>query len=144
MDLPSDIGVRVGLLGGTFDPVHNGHLALAACARERCRLDAVVFIPAANPPHKEQRSITDLRHRCRMLELACGIGSGYYVSSLEAERRGPSYTVDTLRTLKDYYPSGNRTVFHYRLRFLCRSADLEGAGAAFGFCQSGGGQSRFA
>ncbi|MEJ2690301.1 MAG: nicotinate (nicotinamide) nucleotide adenylyltransferase, partial [Deltaproteobacteria bacterium] len=111
MDLPRDIGSRVGLLGGTFDPVHNGHLAIAAHAREQCRLDAVVFIPAANPPHKEQRAITAWHHRLRMLNLACGIGSGYYVTLLEAERRGPSYTVDTLRTLKDYFPSETELFF---------------------------------
>jgi nicotinate-nucleotide adenylyltransferase len=111
MDLPANIGARVGLLGGTFDPVHNGHLAIATRAREQCRLDAVVFIPAASPPHKEQREIAELRHRRRMLELACGIGTGYYVSSLEAERRGPSYTVDTLRTLKDYFPPQTELFF---------------------------------
>ena len=102
MDLPRKIGSRIGLLGGTFDPVHNGHLAIAARARQSCRLDAVVYIPAANPPHKEPRAISDMRHRRRMLELVCD--AGCYVSSLEAERLGPSYSVDTLRTLKDYFP----------------------------------------
>lgn len=104
MDLPVNIGTRIGLLGGTFDPIHNGHLAIASRAREQCRLDAVVFIPAASPPHKEQREISELRHRRRMLELACGSGVGFFVSLLEAERRGPSYTIDTLRTLKDHFP----------------------------------------
>lgn len=102
MDLPSNIGKRIGLLGGTFDPVHNGHLAIAGRVRQGCRLDAVVFIPAANPPHKEPHTITELCHRRRMLELVCD--SGYYVSSLEAERRGPSYSVDTLQTLKSFFP----------------------------------------
>jgi len=111
MDLPVNIGARIGLLGGTFDPIHNGHLAIATRAREQCRLDAVVFIPAASPPHKEQWEISELRHRRRMLELACGSGAGFYVSLLEAERRGPSYTVDTLRTLKDYFPSQTRLFF---------------------------------
>ena len=111
MDLPCDIGHRVGLLGGTFDPVHNGHLAIAAHARKQCRLDAVVFIPAANPPHKKPQAITAWHHRRRMLDLACGGGSGYYVTSLEAERRGLSYSVDTLHALKDYFPSETELFF---------------------------------
>lgn len=111
MDLPRNIGGRIGLLGGTFDPVHNGHLAIAACAKEQCRLEAVVFIPAANPPHKEQRTITSLPHRRKMLELACRSFPGYYVTSLEAERPGPSYTVDTLRFLKDYFLSPTELFF---------------------------------
>lgn len=101
MDLPRDIGTRIGLLGGTFDPVHNGHLAIAARAGQGCHLDAVVFIPAATPPHKKPRVISDLFHRRRMLELVCG--AGCYVSSLEAQRQGPSYSVDTLRILKSYF-----------------------------------------
>ena len=103
MDLPRDIGGRVGLLGGTFDPIHNGHLAIADLARKRCSLDAVVFIPAASPPHKGGQSISLMQHRQRMLELVCDVASGYYVSTLEAQRPGPSYTVDTLRSLKNHF-----------------------------------------
>jgi len=111
MDLPENIGSRVGLLGGTFDPVHNGHLAIAARAREYCRLDAVIFIPAANPPHKKEQAITALHHRQRMLELACHPNRHTYISSLEAERLGPSYTVDTLRTLKKHFVSPTKLFF---------------------------------
>jgi len=111
MDLPKNIGLRVGLLGGTFDPVHNGHLAIAAHAREQCRLDAVVFIPAASPPHKKEQAITALYHRHRMLEMVCAAGSDTYVSSLEAERQGPSYTVDTLHSLKAHFPSHTELFF---------------------------------
>lgn len=111
MDLPADIGRRIGLLGGTFDPVHNGHLAIVDCARKSCSLDAIVFIPAANPPHKAGQAITPLHHRQRMLELACSVGSNTHVSTLEAQRSGPSYTVDTLRTLKSYFPPETELFF---------------------------------
>jgi nicotinate-nucleotide adenylyltransferase len=94
---------RIGLLGGTFDPVHEGHLAIAARAKEAVSLDRIIFIPAADPPHKT-RPGASYSHRVAMLEAAL-IGTGdnnelYDISLLEAERAAPSYTVDTLLELK--------------------------------------------
>lgn len=91
--------MRLGLLGGTFDPVHYGHLLLAECAREQCRLDQVWFMPAATPPHKLDQAITPVEQRIEILELALAGNPALVVSRLEAERGGVSYTVDTLAQL---------------------------------------------
>lgn len=89
---------RIGILGGTFDPVHEGHLAVARTVRARCGLDLVLLVPALAPPHKD-RPLTPFRHRAAMLEAAVADDPGLAVSLLEAERPAPSYTVDTLREL---------------------------------------------
>lgn len=96
--------MRIGILGGSFDPVHYGHLLLAECCREQCRLDAVWFIPAAVPPHKQQRTLSSASDRVEMLKLAIGGNIAFAVSELEIERGGVSYTVDTLQTLHDENP----------------------------------------
>lgn len=89
---------RIGILGGTFDPVHVGHLAVARTVRERYGLDIVFFIPAPSPPHKE-RELTPFIHRMAMLEAALADDPGLAASPLEAERPPPSYTVETLEEL---------------------------------------------
>jgi nicotinate-nucleotide adenylyltransferase len=89
---------KIGILGGTFDPVHEGHLAVARTVLARCNLDLVLFVPALAPPHKERR-LTPFGHRVAMLEAAVGDDPCLAVSPLEAERPAPSYTVDTLREL---------------------------------------------
>ncbi len=80
--------MRLGILGGTFDPVHYGHLLLAECAREQCRLDQVWFLPAATPPHKQGQTITPAEMRSEMLELAVSGNPALVVSRLEADRGG--------------------------------------------------------
>ena len=91
--------MRLGIFGGSFDPVHYGHLILAELCRERCRLDQVWFMPAATPPHKRQKRMAEPRERVEMLELAIGGHSAFRVSSHEIDRGGLSYTVDTLRQI---------------------------------------------
>lgn len=95
---------RLGLFGGTFDPPHLGHLALAEWARERLRLDGVVFVPAGDPPHKRGRVVTRAATRLAMTELAIAGREGFALSRVEIDREGPSYTVDTLRALRDAHP----------------------------------------
>jgi len=90
---------RIGLFGGTFDPPHVGHLALAEAARRRLRLDRVVFVPAGDPPHKRGRRLSPAADRLAMTRLAVRGLPGFEVSDLEIRRRGPSFTVDTLRRL---------------------------------------------
>lgn len=90
----------VGILGGTFDPIHLGHLAIAEDAREALGLERVLFVPAATPPHKPDRVITDGSHRLAMLELAIAGNAAFSVSRLELDRGGLSYTVDTLGSLR--------------------------------------------
>ena len=88
--------MRLGIFGGTFDPVHYGHLLLAECCREQCRLDAVWFLPTAVPPHKQERELTPAAQRIEMLELAIAGNPAFSVCRYEADRGGVNYTVDTL------------------------------------------------
>jgi nicotinate-nucleotide adenylyltransferase len=91
--------VGTGVFGGTFDPVHLAHLALAEAAREAADLERVLFVPAAVPPHKVGVAITAAADRLAMVELAIAGNPAFAVSRLELARPGPSYTVDTLREL---------------------------------------------
>lgn len=95
----------IGLLGGTFDPIHLGHLALAESAREEFGLAGVVFIPAARPPHKPGVVMAPARERLRMVEIATDGNPYFSVSTVEIERTGPSYTVDTLIGLRRQQPA---------------------------------------
>jgi nicotinate-nucleotide adenylyltransferase len=96
--------MRLGIFGGSFDPVHYGHLLLAEHCREQCRLDAVWFVPAAVPPHKQDRSLSSAADRLEMLKLAIGGYEPFTVCSTELNRGGVSYTVDTLQQLHDELP----------------------------------------
>jgi len=96
--------MRVGVLGGTFDPVHYGHLLLAETCREQCRLDLVLFLPAAIPPHKQTRDLTPADKRLEMLRLATAGHEAFAVSELEIQRGGVTYTVDTLTALREQRP----------------------------------------
>lgn len=97
-------GVRLGVLGGTFDPVHRGHLALAAAARDELGLGRVLFVPAGQPWRKAGRSIALDEDRLAMLQRALEGEAGLEIATLELERAGPSYTVDTLEALRAEVP----------------------------------------
>jgi nicotinate-nucleotide adenylyltransferase len=99
-----EIIMRIGIFGGSFDPVHVGHLIAAECAREQAGLDRVVFVPAATPPHKPGRILADGRQRLEMLALAIGGHDAFAVSPVELDRGGTSYTVDTLTALTAAHP----------------------------------------
>jgi len=94
----------LGLFGGTFDPVHYGHLLLAECCREQLALDQVWFMPAAVPPHKRNADLTDGMKRVEMLRLATGGQAAFVVSTMELDRGGISYSVDTLEALHAQMP----------------------------------------
>ena len=96
--------MRLGLYGGSFDPVHYGHLLLAECCRETLRLDEVWLIPAAVPPHKQSRELAPAKHRLEMLELALAGHEQIRSSRLEIDRGGVSYTVETLAAVKELHP----------------------------------------
>src|SRR5437660_6871940 len=96
--------MRIGIFGGTFDPVHLGHLILAEQCREQGRLDQVVFVPSARPPHKQRYPVTPFRQRAEMLQLATAGHPAFRIDELENERPGLSYTVDTLDELKKGHP----------------------------------------
>jgi nicotinate-nucleotide adenylyltransferase len=97
---------RVGLFGGTFNPPHNAHLAVARHALEQYALSQVVFIPNGIPPHKESAQGIDKEDRYEMVRLALEPVPEFAVSRIEVDRAGPSYTIDTIRALKDDYPQG--------------------------------------
>jgi nicotinate-nucleotide adenylyltransferase len=96
---------RIGLLGGTFDPIHAGHLAAARVAMDCARLDRVIFVPAAQPPHRPP-AVAAAPQRLEMCSLATAGEARYAVSDVELNREGPSYTVDTLRAMRELYPRG--------------------------------------
>jgi nicotinate-nucleotide adenylyltransferase len=96
--------MRLGIYGGSFDPVHYGHLLLAECCREQCRLSEVWFLPAAVPPHKLGIELAPAKARVEMLELATAGNECFRVSSLEIERGGVSYTVESLRAITAQQP----------------------------------------
>jgi len=96
-------GKKVGILGGTFDPVHNAHLAIIDEARLGLELDEIILVPAGRPWMKSDRVITPAEHRVRMLRLAITGRFGFYVSTTEINRPGPSYTVDTLEEFNREY-----------------------------------------
>jgi nicotinate-nucleotide adenylyltransferase len=95
---------RIGILGGTFDPIHLGHLVMAEQVREKLRLNQVIFIPSANPPHKTERKLSPAGDRFQMTRLGVDGNSKFLVSDLELKRLGLSYTIDTLKQLKKLYP----------------------------------------
>lgn len=94
---------KVGIFGGTFDPIHAGHLITAQEVRTKCGLEKVIFVPSADPPHKERRPLTRAGDRLRMVSLAIEGDPRFEVSSMELERPGKSYTVDTLRQMRESF-----------------------------------------
>jgi nicotinate-nucleotide adenylyltransferase len=96
--------MRVGVFGGTFDPVHFGHLILAEQCREQGRLDQVWFVPAPRPPHKDAEALTKFELRAEMLRLAVAGQPAFRVDESEKDRAGPSYTVDTLADFTRRHP----------------------------------------
>lgn len=96
--------MRLGLFGGTFDPPHIGHLIVAQDALEALRLDRVLFIPAGAPPHKRNQVVSPAAVRLDMLRAAIADDPHFDIETLELDREGPSYSVDTVATLKAAYP----------------------------------------
>lgn len=95
---------RVGIIGGSFDPVHLGHLMIARDAAEHLDLSEIMFMPAACPPHKRNIRQVEATHRLNMLRLAVGMDERFYASDLEIRRGGVSYTVDTVAELRAAQP----------------------------------------
>lgn len=104
---------RIGILGGTFDPVHEGHMALARAALKQLRLDRLVFVPAFKHPlpNKESKTVASAEHRLKMTQLAIGGEPKFEVSDCEIKRKGISYTIDTLKDFCKRYPKPNELFF---------------------------------
>lgn len=111
---------KIGIMGGTFDPIHLGHLAIAEEVREEMNLDKIIFIPTGIPPHKNNEYITSAKHRYAMTLLATIDNPRFETSMLEINRPGKSYTIDTVNQLSNYYKNdvdlyfiiGADSVFH--------------------------------
>ena len=103
--------MKTGILGGTFDPVHLGHLEIAGKVKDSLELDEVLFIPAGQSPFKTEYPLTPAEERWEMLRLALEDKPQYKMSRLELDRPGPSYTVDTLTSLQHQYNIGNELYF---------------------------------
>jgi nicotinate-nucleotide adenylyltransferase len=97
--------MKIGVYGGTFDPIHWGHLVLAEEARTQTRLDKVLFVPSGQPPHKLDRALTPFSHRLKMVRLALEGSDGFEVSSVEADESRPHYTLETLDSLSRLHPN---------------------------------------
>ena len=95
---------KIGIMGGTFDPVHNGHLYLGRQAYVEYGLDRIWYMPTGQPPHKKDHHVTDVTHRCQMLKLAIEKEEGFVFSDFEVRREGYTYTAQTLALLKEAYP----------------------------------------
>ena len=107
----SDVKRKIGIMGGTFDPIHTGHLVTAEAIRIEYGLEKVLFIPAAHPPHKQHSQVTPSIHRYIMTTMAISSNPHFYVSPIEIERPGLSYTIDTVvELIKEY---GNNTEFYF-------------------------------
>lgn len=102
---------RVGVLGGTFDPIHYGHLVIAEEVLFVLQLDEIVFVPAGQPPHKPGQIITPAEDRLAMVELAIATNPHFTISKVDLERPGPSYTVDTLRLLRQQWGAETEIYF---------------------------------
>jgi len=94
---------RVGLFGGTFDPIHNAHLEVARQSLAQMKLRKVIFVPSKHPPHKSEEGMTDAETRYRMVDIAIDGKEKLEVSPVEINRTGPSYTIDTLKEMKEVY-----------------------------------------
>ncbi|WP_283137452.1 nicotinate-nucleotide adenylyltransferase [Rhizohabitans arisaemae] len=103
--------VRLGIMGGTFDPIHNVHLLKASEAAHRLGLDEVVFIPAGRPWQRDLRTVSDAEERYAMTKLAVAADSRFTASRMELDRPGPTYTVDTLRELRRIHGPRTRLFF---------------------------------
>lgn len=102
---------KIGVLGGTFDPVHCSHLELAETAQSEFDLNKILFIPSAVPPHKIETRVTSFEHRVRMVEIACETRDTYKCNPIEGELPKPSYTIDTIKALLAGMDRGNTLYF---------------------------------
>jgi len=103
--------MKLAFFGGTFDPVHLGHLAIARAAAEKFDLDVVYFVPADVPPHKRSRSLTEFQHRFAMLALATADDQRFVPSLLEADSEQPNYSIQTIRRLKSALKQSDKLYF---------------------------------
>lgn len=134
-DAPAPEGARrLGVMGGTFDPIHYGHLVAAEAAAEEFGLDQVIFVPAGQPPHKQPGAVSEARHRYLMTVLATVPNPRFTVSRVDINRPGPSYTVDTLRELHARFGPGVELYFITGADAMLQILKWKDAEALFSLC----------
>ena len=102
---------RIGIMGGTFNPIHKGHIAIVEAAKKIYKLDKIIFVPSGNPPHKTQEYIAPKEDRFNMVRLAIAGKKNYLISRLEIDRSGYSYAIDTFNELKKEYGSDSELFY---------------------------------
>jgi nicotinate-nucleotide adenylyltransferase len=107
METGGRLSQKIGILGGTFNPIHYGHLAAAEEVRDRLKLDRVLFIPSFQPPHKRENDVPSAVHRMEMVRLATADNQSFDPSDIEIKRGGRSYTIDTIEALRESYPGAD-------------------------------------
>jgi nicotinate-nucleotide adenylyltransferase len=137
--------MNIGLFGGTFDPVHKGHLALARAAMERCKLHRICFVAANVPPHKQRRPLAPYVHRFAMLALATAAEKAFVPSLLEAPEEAspnrkdrqekPNYTIDTVRRMKQSFKAADRLFLLIGIDAFAEIANWHQAEALFKECE---------
>lgn len=139
--------MNIGLFGGTFDPVHKGHLALARAALERCKLHRILFVPANVPPHKQKQPLTPFVHRFAMLAIATADEKAFVPSLLEApeeatpirkndaKQERPNYTIDTVRRLKQSFKASDKLFLLIGMDAFADIAKWHQAEALFRECE---------
>lgn len=104
-------GIRLGIMGGTFNPIHHGHLVMAEEVRNKFELDKVIFVPTGTPPHKKSEELVSAQDRYLMTVLATMTNLCFEVSTIEIEREGVSYTIDTISEFKKVYGQETKIYF---------------------------------
>ena len=102
---------RIGIFGGTFNPIHVGHLAIAQAAQEKCALDKVIFVPCALPPHKKSTDLVSAKDRYAMVQIAIADNPAFAISDFEIQKGGKSYSIDTVRHFYQKLPTGTKFFF---------------------------------
>jgi nicotinate-nucleotide adenylyltransferase len=95
---------RIGIFGGSFNPLHHGHLIVAEFAAESIDLDLILFVPVVHPPHRDGSGLKPIEHRCRMISMAIEDNDRFQLSMVDAERPGPHYSVDTVQIIGKQFP----------------------------------------
>ena len=129
------VAMKIGVLGGTFDPIHRGHIAIAEAAKAMVGLREVYFVPAARTPLKEDRQILPAEHRVEMVRLAIAPYPYFKLSTIEIDRPGPSYTVDTISQLRESLGSGNELYFIIGMDSLLQLHRWKDAGKIVEMCR---------
>jgi len=124
----------IGIMGGTFDPIHLGHLIAAEHVLDALKLDKILFIPTGDPPHKKDRSITSPSHRMEMVRLAVLSNPKFMFSSIEVDRGGNTYTIDTLIQLKKIYGDNAEYFFIVGTDSLCQLSSWKMPDELFKLC----------